>query len=84
MSVYLPQGFLFSACTAGIKTSGKPDLAAALAPEGASAAAVFTRNQVVAAPVTLGRQHLRDSRALDYLLTRPDWDGKTIVLTGGS
>ena len=28
--------------------------------------------------------YLRDSRALDYLLTRPDWDGKTIVLTGGS
>jgi cephalosporin-C deacetylase-like acetyl esterase len=27
---------------------------------------------------------LRDSRALDYLLTRADWDGKTIVLTGGS
>ncbi len=27
---------------------------------------------------------LRDSRALDYLLTRLDWDGKTIVLTGGS
>ena len=28
--------------------------------------------------------YLRDSRALDYLLTRPDWDGKTIVVTGGS
>jgi cephalosporin-C deacetylase len=28
--------------------------------------------------------YLRDSRALDYLLTRPDWDGKTIVLIGGS
>lgn len=28
--------------------------------------------------------YLRDSRALDYLLTRDDWDGKTIVLTGGS
>ena len=28
--------------------------------------------------------YLRDSRALDYLLMRPDWDGKTIVLTGGS
>ncbi len=28
--------------------------------------------------------YLRDSRALDYLMTRDDWDGKTIVLTGGS
>jgi cephalosporin-C deacetylase len=28
--------------------------------------------------------YLRGSRVLDYLLTRPDWDGKTIVLTGGS
>ena len=28
--------------------------------------------------------YLRDSRALDYVITRPDWDGKTIVLTGGS
>ena len=28
--------------------------------------------------------YLRDSRVLDYLLKRPDWDGKTVVLTGGS
>jgi cephalosporin-C deacetylase-like acetyl esterase len=28
--------------------------------------------------------YLRDSRALDYLMTRPDWDGKTIVLLGTS
>lgn len=28
--------------------------------------------------------YLRDSRVVDYLLTRQDWDGKTIVLTGGS
>jgi len=58
----LSRGFLFSACAAGIKASGKPDLALALAPDGASAAAMFTRNQVVAAPVTVGREHLRVSR----------------------
>ncbi len=28
--------------------------------------------------------YLRDSRVLDYLLTRPDWNGKTMVVTGGS
>ena len=28
--------------------------------------------------------YLRDSRVLDYLLTRPDWNGKTLVLMGGS
>jgi glutamate N-acetyltransferase / amino-acid N-acetyltransferase len=59
-----PQGFLFSACTAGIKASGKPDLAFALAPDGASAAALFTRNQIVAAPVTVGREHLRRSQGM--------------------
>jgi cephalosporin-C deacetylase-like acetyl esterase len=30
------------------------------------------------------KMYLRDSRALDYLLTRPDWDGRTVVLMGGS
>jgi glutamate N-acetyltransferase/amino-acid N-acetyltransferase len=54
-----PQGFLFSACAAGIKASGKPDLALVLVPDGASATAMFTRNQIVAAPVTIGREHLR-------------------------
>jgi cephalosporin-C deacetylase-like acetyl esterase len=28
--------------------------------------------------------YLRDSRALDYLMTRPDWNGSTIVLMGTS
>ena len=64
MSTNPPQGFLFSACTAGIKASGKPDLALALAPDGASAAAMFTRNQIVAAPVTVGREHLRRGQGL--------------------
>jgi glutamate N-acetyltransferase/amino-acid N-acetyltransferase len=64
----LPAGFLFSACTAGIKASGRPDLALALAPEGASAAAMFTRNQVVAAPLLVDRDHLRRSRGRIHAL----------------
>lgn len=57
--VVAPRGFLFSAGNAGIKASGKPDLALAEAPLGASAAAVFTRNRVVAAPLVVGRDHLK-------------------------
>ncbi len=64
MSTIPPLGFLFSACTAGLKASGKPDLACALIPGGAAAAAMFTRNQVVAAPVTVGRDHLNKSRGM--------------------
>lgn len=64
MSVLPPRGFLFSSCAAGIKPSGKPDLALVLAPEGASAAAMFTRNQIVAAPVLLGRENLRRGQHL--------------------
>jgi glutamate N-acetyltransferase/amino-acid N-acetyltransferase len=55
---WLPQGFTWGAVRAGIKVSGKPDLAIAVAPRSANAAAMFTRNQVVAAPVTVGRRHL--------------------------
>ena len=54
----LPGGFEWGAVKAGIKASGKLDLAAAVAPKMASAAAMFTKNQVVAAPVTVGRRHL--------------------------
>ena len=63
-----PKGFLFSATTAGIKASGKPDLALAFAPEGAAAAAMFTRTQVVAAPLTVDREHLRLSRGKIHAL----------------
>src|SRR5262249_33909127 len=51
-------GVTFGATAAGIKLSRKPDLALAVMPEGASAAALFTRNRVVAAPLVVGREHL--------------------------
>lgn len=54
----LPLGFRWSAVQAGIKASGKPDLALVHCPDGANAAAMFTRNQMVAAPIIVGRAHL--------------------------
>ena len=54
----LPRGFVWGSVKAGIKASGKLDLAAAVAVKGARGAAMFTKNQVVAAPVTVGRRHL--------------------------
>ncbi len=54
----LPLGFVWGAAKAGIKTSGNLDVAVAVAPKGAQAAAMFTRNLVVAAPLTVGRRHL--------------------------
>jgi glutamate N-acetyltransferase / amino-acid N-acetyltransferase len=59
--VFLPKGFKFSAAKAGIKTSGKPDLALMLAGPKTSAAALFTKNLVVAAPVEVGRATLAKS-----------------------
>jgi glutamate N-acetyltransferase/amino-acid N-acetyltransferase len=56
--IRLPLGFSFSAVAAGIKVSGRPDLALAEAAGGATAAALFTTNRVVAAPVTVGRASL--------------------------
>jgi glutamate N-acetyltransferase/amino-acid N-acetyltransferase len=57
-SAGLPLGFAWGAVKAGIKASGNLDLAVAVAPGGANATAMFTSNQVVAAPIIVGRRHL--------------------------
>jgi glutamate N-acetyltransferase / amino-acid N-acetyltransferase len=54
----VPAGLRLGATTCGIKQSGSADLALIHAPEGASAAAVFTTNRLCAAPVMVGREHL--------------------------
>ena len=56
--IFLPKGFKLSAVKAGIKASGKPDLALIIADARTSAAALFTRNLVVAAPIEVGRASL--------------------------
>jgi glutamate N-acetyltransferase/amino-acid N-acetyltransferase len=54
----MPRGFRAGGSIAGIKASGRPDLGLVVAPDGASAAAVFTPNTFAAAPVKLSRANL--------------------------
>ena len=55
MSVTAPKGFTASGVTAGLKPSGRPDVALVVADAPATAAAVFTSNTVQAAPVRQSR-----------------------------
>jgi glutamate N-acetyltransferase/amino-acid N-acetyltransferase len=63
MSVTTPRGFRASGVTAGLKTSGRPDVALVVndGPDH-HAAAVFTGNRVEAAPVTWSRTAVADGR----------------------
>jgi glutamate N-acetyltransferase/amino-acid N-acetyltransferase len=56
----LPKGFLASGVRAGIRKK-RPDLGLIVAPDGAAAAAVFTQNRFLAAPVVLSKQALKKS-----------------------
>ena len=62
-TVQLPKGFRAAGVTAGLKASGRPDLALVVndGPEHV-AAAVFTSNRVQAAPVIWSRQAVSDGR----------------------
>ena len=53
-----PKGFRAAGVACGIKANGKLDLGLVASDDVASAAAVFTTNQAVAAPVIVSREHL--------------------------
>jgi glutamate N-acetyltransferase/amino-acid N-acetyltransferase len=54
----LPRGFRFGAVKAGLKASGRPDFALIVADVPASAAAAFTSNRVIAAPLIVDKENL--------------------------
>jgi glutamate N-acetyltransferase/amino-acid N-acetyltransferase len=54
----LPRGFRYAAVKAGLKKSGRTDFALIVADTPASAAACFTSNMVIAAPLIIDKQHL--------------------------
>eukprot|EP01036_Dinobryon_divergens_P040366 gene40366-53355_t len=59
--VSAPEGFLAAGTTAGLKASGKPDLALIVAPEGAVCAGTFTTSVVRAACVDLCAERLQSA-----------------------
>ena len=61
-SAQYPRGFLGIASHCGIKARGANDLALIASEVAANAAAVFTRNQVPGAPVTVGRELIKGGR----------------------
>ena len=63
--VTTPRGFLAGAIYAGVKSrkSYKPDVAVLLSDRQAAVAALFTTNRFCAAPVTLGRELLKQGSA---------------------
>ena len=69
MSVTAPAGFRAGGIPAGLKASGKPDLAVVVndGPDSV-AAGVFTRNRIQAAPVLWSRQVLSDAHLVAVLL----------------
>ena len=61
-SLHWPRGYSSAVGAAAIKKAGRDDLALLYIPEGAVAAAIFTRNIFAAAPIELSRRHLKISR----------------------
>lgn len=57
-----PRGFRAGAVYAGIKTKQTPDVSLLACESLATAAAVFTTNKVVAAPVVIGRKHVKSGK----------------------
>ena len=57
----IPRGFRFGAIKAGVKASGRTDFALIVADRPASAAAAFTSNRVIAAPLIIDKEHLSAS-----------------------
>src|ERR1700722_3715326 len=57
-----PRGFSAGAVHAGIKSSSKRDVGVLICDRTAAAAAVFTTNKVFAAPIKIGREHIRSGK----------------------
>jgi glutamate N-acetyltransferase/amino-acid N-acetyltransferase len=76
----LPREFQVSGVTCGIKASGKSDLAVFESRKPASAAGVFTKNQVCGAPVTVSRSRVPSDSARAVIIN----SGNSNACTGAA
>jgi len=79
VGVTAARGFTAGAATCGIKASGKSDVAVLVCEREAAAAAVFTSNRVVGAPVQVSREHLAGRRTMRGVVAS---SGNSNVCTG--
>ena len=79
----LPLGFRYATAYAGIRKVAKDDVALIVSDTPAVAAAVFTQNLVVAAPVVLARQHLKTSRGKASAILVNAGNANCATRTGG-
>ncbi len=92
MSVTYPKGFRANGVTAGLKDSGRPDLALLVADEPCPVAGLFTTNLFPAAPVVLSRARLSSLAAQAVLVnsgqanagTGPDGDADAVASTAAA
>ena len=68
VGVLHPRGFRAAGVAAGIKASGRPDVALVAAEAAVPAAAVFTRSATAAPPVLLSRAHVATGKARAVLV----------------
>jgi len=79
-SITAPRGFRAAGVAAGLKASGKKDMALVVSDKPAVVAAVFTTNQVKAAPVKLSMQHAKTGKASAIVVN----SGNANACTGSS
>ena len=80
----VPLGYRYASLFAGIRKVKQDDLALIVSDVPASAAGVFTRNRVQAAPVRVARANLRSSRGIAQAILVNAGNANCATLTGDS
>ncbi|MBN2271563.1 MAG: bifunctional glutamate N-acetyltransferase/amino-acid acetyltransferase ArgJ [Sedimentisphaerales bacterium] len=67
-TITAPRGFWAAGAACGIKKSGNLDLGLIVCPTGAKAAAVFSTNKIVAAPIMVNKAYIVGSRTVNAVV----------------